>query len=315
MPPLVETVLFIFGLVALGYLVGILGYLRAEAGDGLSEYVVRIGLPLLLFRTMIAADFHGAAPLRFWGAYFCAAAVTWIVGHAMMTRLFRRDYGTAIIGGFSGAYGNIVILGSPFVLSAFGQQGFDVLSLLVSIHLPVMMAAAVVLFQFGEETSGKRRAGDLLASFLGRLAVNPLVIGILAGLAWRVTGLKLPDLPSRFVDVLSESAGPLALFGTGLGLRKFGISAHALPSIVLSALKLGLMPAVTLPFAWLFGLPPLTAKVAVAAAALPCGVNAYLLAVQFGEGEALASNATVLATAAAVVTTAFWLWIGQVAFG
>ena len=59
--------------------------------------------------------------------------------------------------------------------------------------------------------------------------------------------------------------------------------------------------------AWLLGLPPLTAKVAVAAAALPSGVNSYLIAVQFGTGQALASNQMTIATACAVVTTAFWL--------
>ena len=46
---------------------------------------------------------------------------------------------------------------------------------------------------------------------------------------------------------------------------------------------------------------------AVAAAALPSGINSYLIAVQFGTGQALASNQMTIATACAVVTTAFWL--------
>ncbi len=61
------------------------------------------------------------------------------------------------------------------------------------------------------------------------------------------------------------------------------------------------MPAVALGAALLLDLPPMTAKVAVAAAALPSGVNSYLLAVQFGTGQALASNQMTIATACAVV--------------
>ena len=75
------------------------------------------------------------------------------------------------------------------------------------------------------------------------------------------------------------------------------------------------MPAVALLLAWLVGLPPLTAKVAVAAAALPSGVNSYLIAAQFGTGQALASNQMTIATAFAVVTTALWLTAAQWVFG
>ena len=89
----------------------------------------------------------------------------------------------------------------------------------------------------------------------------------------------------RFVDALAGIAGPLALFAMGLGLRRFGISGNVRLALVLSVLKLFLMPAAALAMAWLFGLPPLTAKVAVATAALPAGINTYLIAVQFGTGQ------------------------------
>ena len=101
----------------------------------------------------------------------------------------------------------------------------------------------------------------------------------------------------------------------GLGLRKFSISGHVLPAAVLSLLKLFLMPAVALGAALLLGLPPMTAKVAVVAAALPAGVNSYLLAVQFGTGQALASSQITIATACAAVTTAFWLMVAHAVFG
>ena len=53
----------------------------------------------------------------------------------------------------------------------------------------------------------------------------------------------------------------------------------------------------------------------VASAALPSGVNSYLIAIQFGTGQALASNQITIATALAVVTTAFWLSVAQAIFG
>lgn len=75
------------------------------------------------------------------------------------------------------------------------------------------------------------------------------------------------------------------------------------------------MPALVLGLVWLFGLPPLTAKVAVVVAALPSGINSYLIAVQFNTGQALASNQMTIATASAVITTAFWLTVVVHVFG
>ena len=59
--------------------------------------------------------------------------------------------------------------------------------------------------------------------------------------------------------------------------------------------------------AHLVGLAPVTAKVAVIAAACPTGVTPFLVAGRFKTGEALASNAITLSTILAVASVAFWL--------
>ena len=316
MSPLVETVLFVFGLVALGYLAGATGYLRSETGDALSEFAIGVALPLLLFRTMIGADFHGSAPWSLWATYFIAVTVAWTAGHLVTTRIFGRDGQAGVVGGVSSAFSNLVLLGIPFMLGVFGQEGFEILSLIVSVHLPTMMMASIILFEmFGPRRSEPIHPVVIIRDFLRKILTNPLIIGILAGLVWRATGVPMPGLATRFVDALANIAGPVALFAMGLGLKKFGISGNIKPALALSVLKLMLMPAVALLFAWLFGLPPLSAKVAVAAASLPSGVNSYLIATQFGTGQALASNQMTIATACAVVTTAFWLTIATMVFG
>jgi malonate transporter len=316
MSPLVETVLFIFGLVALGYVAGATGYLKVQTGDALSEFAVGVALPLLLFRTMVTADFHGSAPWAMWGVYFSAVIVAWTTGHLLTTRVFGRDSKAGVVGGVSSAFSNIVLLGIPFMLGVFGQQGFEQLSLLISVHLPTMLMASIILFQFVSRRDGEPMHPLIIVrDFLRRFFTNPLILGIFLGLLWRLAGIEMPVLAMRFVDALAGIAAPLALFAMGLGLKKFGISGNVRPAIVLSMVKLVLMPAAALALAWLFGLPPLTAKIAVAAAALPSGVNSYLIAVQFGTGQALASNQMTIATALAAVTMTAWMAVVQMVFG
>ncbi|TIP14798.1 AEC family transporter [Mesorhizobium sp.] len=315
MSPLIETVLFVFGLVALGYLAGLTGYLKAEAGEAIAEFAVGVAMPLLLFRTMVNADFHGSAPWLFWGAYFAAAAVTWAAGHLVTTRVFGRDARAGVVGGVSSAFSNLVLLGIPFVLGTFGPSGFEVLSLLISVHLPTMIMASIILFEIFGRRDEHVHPLRVIRSFFRKMFSNPLIIGIMAGWVWRIADLPLPALAVRLVDALANIAGPVALFAMGLGLCRFGISGNVRPALALSALKLFLMPAVVLGLVWLFGLPPLSAKVAVVASALPSGVNSYLIATQFGTGQALASNQMTIATACAVVTTAFWLTVVVHVFG
>lgn len=315
MSPLVETILFVFALIALGYLSGVTKYLRPETGEGVAEFAVNVAMPLLLFRTMIGADFHGAAPWRFWGVYFASVFVTWTVGHLITTRLFGRDSQAGVVGGVSSAFSNLVLIGIPFMLGVYGQPGFEILSLLITVHLPTMIMASIILFEIFGRAGQVLNPGNILRVFFSKLSRNPLIYGILGGFLWRLTGLDMPGLPMRLIDALANVASPIALFSMGLSLSRFGLSGNIKPAIVLSAVKLMLMPAVALGLAWLFGLSPLTAKVAVAAASLPSGVNSYLIATQFGTGQALATNQMTIATAMGVATTAFWIYMAQLVFG
>ena len=62
MPPFAETILVVFTLIAIGYGTAALRVLKPETGDGLSDFVFTIAVPLLLFRTIATATFDHGAP-------------------------------------------------------------------------------------------------------------------------------------------------------------------------------------------------------------------------------------------------------------
>jgi predicted permease len=316
MAALVLTIAYVFGLVALGFGAGTSRLLKPAVGDALTDFVNVVALPVLMFRTMISADFGAAAPWSLWSAYFLSAAIIWTLGQVVTSRVFRRERKAAIVGGLTATYSNLVLLGLPFTQSTIGHDAVSVLSLIIAVHLPLMLGVAAIQFALAEREAGQRV--DLwreVVNFLRALAGNKLVIGILLGLAWRLTGLPLPSLVGRMVDTLAATAGPLALFSMGMGLLRFGISANFMPALTLALIKLFLMPALVLGAAILFGLPPLAAKVAVVGASMPVGVNPYLFAVKYGTGHALSSNALTLGTIIAVVSTGVWLAIATALFG
>lgn len=315
MPVILDTVLFVFGLVALGYLAALTGYLRPEVGEALAEFAVGVALPLLLFHTMAEADFSGAVPWKLWAAYFCAVAVAWTMGHLLTTRVFGRESQAGVVGGVSSAFSNLLLLGIPFMQGVFGREGVEMLSLILAVHLPTMLMASIVLFQIFGRREGEVKPLEALRTFLRKMAANPLIFGVLSGLAWRFSGLALPAFADHVVSALAGIAGPLALFAMGLGLRRYGVSGTVMPALALSAVKLGAMPAVALAASLAVGLPAEAVRVVVCAAALPAGVNSYLIATQFGTGQALASNVMTIATAGAVVSVSAWIVVLEVVLG
>lgn len=316
MSPLTETIIFVFGLVALGYVSGWTGLLKTAVGDALTAFAVAIAVPVLLFRTLVEADFEGAAPLSLWASYFFAVAVAWAIGQVITARIFGRDSRASVVGGVSSAFSNLVLLGLPLVQGVFGQPGLEVLSLIVAVHLPIMMATSIALFEWaGRGSSESVGVFAAIADFLKKLVSNPLIVGILAALIWRLTGFEMPSLGMRFVDALANSAGPLALFAMGLSLRRMGISGNVKAGLALSAIKLFFMPAAALGAVLVIGLPPLAAMVVVTAASLPAGVNPYLIATKFGTGQALASNVMTISTLVAAASSFLWLAVAQRLFG
>ncbi|MGH7002613.1 MAG: AEC family transporter [Alphaproteobacteria bacterium] len=316
---LVQTIVVVFGVIAIAYAAAHFRLLDERVGDGLSDFVFMIAAPLLLFHTMVTADFHGAAPWALWLAYFSGVVIAWAASDLAIKLFFGRDNRAGVVAGVSGSFSNLVFLGMPLVLGVFGQSGFAILSLIVAVHMPLMMAASISLHEIAMRRDGvfegERHLAAVATSFFSSLLRNPFVLGILAGWVWRLTGLPMPQIADALIQTLGSVAGPVALFAMGMGLKKFGISGHIAAALVMSAIKLMLMPAVVLAAAWLLDLPPFTAKIAVAGAALPAGVNSYLIATRFGTGQALASNSMVMATALSALTLAFWISVVTYIFG
>jgi len=305
-----QIVLPVFGLLGLGYVCRWTGYLSQEAGEALGKFVYGVAIPLMLFRKLGTAHFPDASPWGLYVSYFTAIAVVWISADIIGRKVFGRGQRGGIIAGISASYSNLVMVGIPLVLTAYGDEGMVPLLLLIAIQLPVMVTVTTILI--AKVDHDQNGGGRLEPVAIGRrivvtLARNPIIIGMLAGSAWRIAGLGLHEIPAAAMDKLGNAAVACALFSLGMALRQYGIRGNLGPGIAIGALKLAIMPAlVWLLAANVFVLPPVWVSVAVLAAAQPTGVNAYLIANHFNTGHGLAANSITLTTSAAILTIGLW---------
>lgn len=302
----------VFCVIALGYAAARTGYLSEAIGDGLADFVLKIAVPVLLMHSLATAQFEGGGLWSFLAVYFSAVALAWLAAFGLIAGIVKRGYRASVIAGLGAAFSNLVLLGVPLVERAYGQDGLQILLFLIAFHLPVMMAVSTFLMEHAVRADGVEdtplRTLDIARKLTRNLMLNPVIIGILAGFIWRLSGVGVGALPGEVMELLARTTGPLALFSLGMGLIKYGIKGNVLPAIGLAALSLLFMPAVVyLIGTTLIVLQPLWLKVAVLAASSPTGVNAYLIAAYFKIGEGLASNTIVLTLLGAVLTVPFWL--------
>lgn len=185
-----------------------------------------------------------------------------------------------------------------------GEAGLSLAAVIIGVAVPPINVAAVWPLA--------RNAGGGIARELVR---NPLLVATVAGLAANLLGLRLPSLAATTFERLGSASLVLGLLSAGAGLRlgAFTSADRRAQSKTLTlatwfvAVKLAAMPAVALLLARWLDLPPLSAQIVVAYAALPTAPASYILASRMGgDGAfvALLVSATLIASALALP---FWI--------
>ena len=107
---------------------------------------------------------------------------------------------------------------------------------------------------------------------------------------------------------IGSTASTCALNARGAALRRYRVL-HDLPGAsIIAALKLGLHPLAVYVLAFhVFTMPTAYAGVAVLFAAMPVGLNAYLLAARYRTEQGLVAASVLVSTLAAIGTTVGWL--------
>ncbi len=308
----VATIVFpVFGLIGVGYLISWSRILDDSRGEALSDFVFVVAIPLLILRILATADFAGTSAWRLWLVFFSAFALSWALGTILIRQLFARDARAGLVAGLAASYGNTTLVGIPLVLAAYGTAGAVPMALIVAVQLPAVMTVVALLMRRAERRDGVDTADTgrptMAAAVAKTVLFNPIVIGLAAGGLWRLSGVPFAGLPADLISRLADVAGTLALFAMGMSLRRYGVRRNVGAGLVLTLVKLLVMPALVLLLARAIDLPPVAARVMVIAAACPTGVTPFLVAGQFRTGEALASNTITVSTILAVASVAFWL--------
>ena len=301
MTVLLDVIAPVFAVAALGFAAARVRLLSAEGVKGLVLFVFDFAIPVLLFRSLATIEIPADIPWGFLLAFYSGSATVYALGMAAGRFLFGRPLDQATIFGMSAAFCNTVFMGIPIILTAFGPDASLPLFLIISLHAATLMPVTVGLIQ------GSRGLGFAPAEQVRRVVMaavgNPIVVGLALGMAVNLAGLTIPAPVDAAAELLGASAVPCALFAMGASLAEFHLAGEARPALVLTALKLVVHPAVVwIVGALVLGVGGIWLAVAVVMAAMPSGVNTYLLGARYDAAPGVAAATVLLSSVLSVAT-------------
>lgn len=296
-------------LIAIGFIAGRVGWIRAAASKDLSNLVFLLLTPALLFRTMSKVhieqlDFKPVA------AYFLAVFV--LFGGTLLVQGFNRR---AAVMALAATFSNTVMIGIALVGLMYGPQGLVTLLTLVSVHSLVLLTSATVVLELAvareqsllpgaspDRMAMRRRSLTTVLAAIKNAVLHPVPLPIICGLLFAQTSLAIPVLLDRPLELLANAFGPLALVLVGVTLANTPVGKHWREALALAGLKNLAHPLLVVLLCRLLGIGGLPMTVMVVAAALPIGANVFLFSQRYEVAEELITASVLVSTVLALLT-------------
>ena len=297
----------IFIIIGIGFAAVRMGLLARADMRVLGVFVINVSLPALLFKALSQRALGELVSADLLIAYTLGSLLVGGLALGYVCLVQKRDLQSGAVLALGVSASNSAYIGYPIALQVFGPAASAALAVYAVVESLVMMPLALTLAEAGG--SGGRPWYRALGDILLRLAKNPFILAIAAGVAWATTGVPLPAPLARVVDMLSTASAPVALFcigGTLAGLHLKGLGAD-IGLIVVGKLLLHPLAVFVVTLA-LPGMSPQLKTIAIMNACMPMMSIYPILGQKYGK-EGICAAALITATALSFFTISGFLWL------
>jgi len=297
--------------IAIGYIATRFGLFEASDMRTLGKYVLYLALPMLLFRALSQKSVTEIANPAYIAVYLGATLAMVVIGYLVTRKLFGRERMTAAISAMGMSCPNSGFVGYPIMLLTFPSIAGTVLALNMFVENVVIIPLLLMLAERAKGQEG--HPIEVFGGALGRLALNPLVIGLVAGLLVSLAGLQLPAPVAKTIDIFAQSSAALSLFTIGgmlVGLPVTGLAGRTVPVVLGKLLVHPALVLVALAAVPALGFSPVQTpyrEALVLSAAMPLFGIYPILAQKYGE-EGFAAVALLATTVVSFLTVSGLLW-------
>lgn len=295
------TVAPLFALMAAGVIVRRVGLVDEHSCNKLNKLITYLFLPALLFYNIYGSDPATAADLPVIG-YLALSIVISVVALSFIVPCLEPENckrGVIIQGIFRS---NAAIFGVPLAATLLGEEYLGLAAVLISVTVVLYNCAAVIILE-----RFNSKSANVKTILLGVIR-NPLILSILAAIALKFLGLKLPDIVVSPLNSLGSVTAPLGFVLLGASFSFKSANAHRRTLAVTVLSRLVLMPLIFLVPAYFLGIRAHALVMLMIIYAGPTALSSFPMAKEFGGDDALAGEIVVFTSALCVLTLFVWIY-------
>ena len=290
----VSAVFLLFSLMAVGYFLGVFGWMGSGEKKFLSRFVVNIAVPcnclVGLLNNLKHEDLARAGQMMVFtvGGIVLTLALSALA--ATLLQLPRSRWGVFVpMAGLS----NVLFVGLPLCTQLFGEVCIPYVMVYYLSNTIFTQSLAVVLIERAGSRPGK--GGGLAHRMLDMLR-KPPIVGMAVSIVLLVLGLRPPELVMRFASQISGSVTPLALIYCGYIVYEVGLKnlrfLRGMPTMLI--IRLIISPLICAAFCTLGGVSGLAMRVFIVESALPVVSQITVMAGAYGADEEYAATGACL---------------------
>ena len=273
---LLNGVLPIFAISVIGYGCGKIKIFDFGSAMILNKFVMFIAMPILGFKLLSAASLFDV-PMQLLVGYLLSEICVYLITFIIARKVFGVGVKEAFLLGLATALTNHVLFILPIAEILIGPSATLPIVALISMDGMLIFGGTIVAMDImSAKDMGWRPT-------VVKIASNPPILGMLAGLIYGLSGLEIAPNVQIFLSNISSTASPVLLFALGviLSVKRDEVIASLTGLIVFVKLIIHPVAAYIL-LTYAMDVPEIFANPAIMVAAAPCGVMSFMLAMNYG---------------------------------
>ena len=194
---------------------------------------------------------------------------------------------------FASIYGNVAFMALPLAQAVLGDEGV------------LYCAGGAVVFNLFTFTHGVKlmsKDGEKLS--VRKILINPGVIAVVIGLPIFLSGIELPYIVTRPIEMLADLNTPVAMLVFGTYLAKTDLKSMLFDKKIyaVALMKLIILPMICMGVYYLCGLKGTLLTAVVITASVPSANNTFMFSSKYGRDAATASKTVAFVSFLSILT-------------
>ena len=154
-------------------------------------------------------------------AFFGDCLIVFVIGRLIAWKVFGLDGESLSVFALGGIFSNNVMFGLPLAKVALGDGAVPSVALDLVFNALTIWTLVTVSVEWARHGSFSVNG---FAKTARSVLINPIVVGILSGVAYGQPGWALPAIVDVQLGMLGQAATTMALLALGMGLSEYEIS-------------------------------------------------------------------------------------------